>query len=250
MKLLKDIYAGLLMLSTLRVFDPGKEFRGKRIAIVGAADSAFDEKNGKFIDRHDIVIRINRAPYSWNREKSEYIGSKFTFLYHSFYENNYSGGGPIDWDYFDRLDIDKVINPINSRKGLRTHLSYYKRNHSARTTYILSRPYYKELQKDLGEYVPTVGFSALMTVLRTDFKELYITGFTFFKTSYADGYRDHLLRKEDNQQHIAKQGLHNPEHEFEVFKKEIQLVQAKKQVAFDKRLSTLLESRSWCDLTC
>ena len=154
--------------------------------------------------------------------KAEYIGSKFTHLYHSFFENSYSGGGPIDWEYFDRLGIEKVINPICSRKGLAAHLNYYKRHHSARETYLLSRNTYNDLGNELKTYTPTVGFSALMSVLQAECKEVYITGFTFFQTPYAEGYRDHLLKKEANEQHIKKQGLHNPDLEFEVFKNKLE----------------------------
>ena len=243
MKLIRDVQAGLLMFSSLRFFYAEKEFRGKRIAIIGAADSAFEEKKGEFIDGHDIVIRINRAPYSWSAEKAEYIGSKFTYLYHSFFENNYSGGGPIDWEYFDRIGIKKVINPISSGKGLVTHLNYYRRQHSTRRTYILTRPTYKEITKSLQSYIPTVGFSALMSVLESDFQELYITGFTFFQTPYADNYRDHLQNKKDNQRHIGKQGLHNPELEFKIFRKKISSVSDIKKIRYDPELRRIIAGK-------
>ena len=69
MKLIKDMYAGALMLSTFKTFHPEKEYRNKRVAIVGAADSAFEEKNGKYIDEHDVVVRVNKAPHSWSPGK-------------------------------------------------------------------------------------------------------------------------------------------------------------------------------------
>ena len=239
MKLIKDMYAGALMLSSLKTFHPEKEFRNKRVAIVGAADSAFEEKNGKFIDEHDVVVRINKAPYSWTLEKAEYIGAKFTHLYHSFYENKYSGGGPIEWEYYDRLGIEKVINPICTRKGLQAHLNYYKRHHSSRATYLLSHKNYQNLSGKLENYVPTVGFSALMSVLQADCKEIYITGFTFFRTPYAKGYRDHFLEKEVNQEHIKKQGLHNPDLEFEIFKHSFKR-NSFKSITFDRPLQKLV----------
>ena len=74
------------MVLSVRVFSIKKNFKNKRIAIVGAADSVFDEKNGDFIDSFDIVIRINKAALVWDKEKSDYLGSKFTFLFHSFFE--------------------------------------------------------------------------------------------------------------------------------------------------------------------
>ena len=239
MKLIRDIYAGALMMSSLKTFLPEKEYRNKRVAIVGAADSAFEEKNGDYIDAHDVVVRVNKAPYSWTPEKAEYIGSKFTHLYHSFFENNYSGGGPIDWEYYDKLGVEKVINPNCTRKGLTAHLNYYKRHHSSRKTYLLSRGNYKEFGNSLENYVPTVGFSALMSVLQAECREVFITGFTFFQTPYAEGYRDHLLEKEANEQHIKKQGLHNPDLEFEIFKRSFRR-NSFKSITFDRPLQKLL----------
>lgn len=239
MKLIRNISAGVLMLSCTKTFHPGKEYGSKRIAIVGAADSAFKEKNGTYIDNFDIVVRVNKAPHSWTPEKAEYIGSKFTHLYHNFYENNYSGGGPIDWEYYDTLGIEKLINPFCTRKGLTAHLNYYKRHHSSRKTYILAREPYREFAAKLENYVPTVGFSALMSVLEADFKELFITGFTFFQTPYAEGYRDHLLEKQVNEAHIKKQGLHNPDLEFEVFRQSVER-NSFKSITFDRPLQKIV----------
>ena len=38
-----------------------QNIQGKRIAIVGNAESIFNEKNGKEIDKHDFIIRFNRG---------------------------------------------------------------------------------------------------------------------------------------------------------------------------------------------
>ena len=241
MKLIKGIYAIFLIIFSLKIFDPKKEFKNKRIAIIGAADSAFVEKNGTFIDGFDIVIRINKAPQSLDPEKADYIGSKITYLFHSFYENNFSGGGPIDWAYFDALGIEKVINPNHTRNGLYTHLNYFKRHLKLRKTYLLSKHNYKILSKELEGFIPTVGYSALAAVLQSDCKEIFITGFTFFKTPYAKGYRKDLEDPEANRKHIQIQGLHNPGLEFEAFKKALQLSPCA-NIHFDKELQRLLKT--------
>jgi len=243
MKLIKGIYAIFLMIFSLRMFNPKREFKNKRIAIIGAADSAFVEKNGTFIDGFDIVIRINKAPHAWNKEKIEFIGSKFTYLFHSFYENNYSGGGPIDWEYFDTLGIEKVINPNYSIKGLITHLSYYKRHLLFRKTYMLSKKNYRVLSNELDGFVPTVGYSTLAAVLQSGCEEIFITGFTFFKTPYAKDYREELEDPEANKKHIEDQGLHNPGMEFEAFKNALKNSPCG-NIHFDKELRKLLKTES------
>jgi hypothetical protein len=53
--------------------------------------------------------------------------------------------------------------------------------------------------------------------LKSPFKEVYITGFTFFKTPYGKGYRDDLVDMEANKRHIKAQGIHDPDIEFREF---------------------------------
>lgn len=239
MKIFKSAYAVILMIFSLKFFKAGKEFENKRIAIVGAADSVFNEKNGKAIDGYDIVIRVNRAPHSWKEKDKEYLGSKFNILYHSYFENNYSGGGPIDWEYFESLGIEKVVNPIYTKKGLTAHLNYYKRHLLFKKTYILSFKEYRQACKELKGFKPTVGYMALSTALHSRSNEIFITGFTFFKTPYAKGYRDELQDLEQNNKHVKNQGLHDPELEFQAFKKALALSPCE-TIIMDEELEKIL----------
>ncbi len=229
------------MVFTSRIFSPQKEFKNKRIAIVGAADSVLESENGKIIDGYDIVIRLNKAPHSWDSIKSDYLGSKFTHLYHSFFENEFSGGGTIDWELYDELGIEKLINPNNSKMGYIAHLNYFKRHFSFRKTYMLSKASSKLTRNYLSGYTPTTGFSALISVLQCNCSEIYITGFTFFKTPYADGYRDELQNINTNQTHIEDQGLHNPQGEFEAFKKALRDSPCD-NIKFDSKLREILQN--------
>ncbi len=227
------------MLLSLRIFNSEKYFKNKRIAIVGAADSIFDEKNGDFIDSYDIVIRINKAAQVWEEEKRDYLGSKFTYLFHSFYENSYSGGGPIDFDKFSNMGIEKLINPNYTSTGLKTHLNFYKRHLKSKETFILAPRIAREIRENIPVFVPTVGFSALMAVLMSDCEEIYITGFTFFKTPYAKGYREELTDPKKNEAHLKKQGIHDPDLEFKAFKRQLKLTSCE-NVKMDRALESLI----------
>lgn len=228
---------------SVKVFRPEKEFKNKKVAIVGAADSAFEEKKGNYIDSFDIVIRINKAPHSWNKEKAEYIGKKFTYLFHSYYENHYSGGGPMDWQLYKDLGIKKVINPDHSSKGYNTHLNYYKRHLQCRNTYLLARKNYLAIKNHLNGYSPTVGYAALHSVLQSECDEVYITGFTFFTTPYAKGYRKELEDPLVNKQHIYDQGIHNPELELKNLKFHLEHSNCKK-IHLDNKLQQLLGQKA------
>ena len=88
---------------------------------------------------------------------------------------------------------------------------------------------------------PTMGYSAIANVLSAPCKEIYITGFTFFKTPYAAGYRDDLVDMDANKKHIAAQGIHSPEIEFAEFLKMLELNKGKK-ILFDNALQSIVDS--------
>lgn len=215
---LKGLY---LLLTSTKIFKPQDIFSGKRVAVIGAADSAFEREMGGLIDDYDIIVRVNKAPHSWTPKKAKFIGSRTDVLFHSFFENNESGGGPIDFKLYERQGIKYVVNPNLNKMGLVAHLNYFKRNGIKRTTYLLSRSFYNEINEGFGKVIPTVGFYALSTLLKSECKEIYISGFTFFKTPYANDYRNHLLDMNENQKHLKQQGMHDPELEFQLFRKQL-----------------------------
>lgn len=233
------------MLFSTKIFHPENLFKGKRIAVIGAADSAFEKENGDYIDGFDIIVRVNKAPHSWSQEKAKFIGTRTDILFHSFYENSESGGGPIDFELYTRQGIQYVVNPNHNIKGLWTHLNYYKRNLNNRITYLLARTFFEKITKNFGKWIPTVGFSALQTVLNSKCKEVYITGFTFFKTPYATDYRNQLTNMKANQEHIKNQGLHNPDLEFKEFLKVLdKLRHSQTRITMDPTLQRIIEKQA------
>jgi len=214
------------MIFSIKTFHPEDVFKAKRVAVIGAADSAFEKENGAYIDSFDVIVRVNKAPHSWSPEKAKFIGSRTDVLFHSFYENEISGGGPIDIKLYEKQGIKYIVNPNNNLKGLRVHLNYFKRNLNDHVTYLLPKNFYKQMIHNFGRWIPTVGYSGLYSVLHSGCSEIYITGFTFFKTPYANDYRDHLQDLDNNNEHIKNQGLHNPDLEFKEFLRELDEIKA------------------------
>lgn len=246
MRIINSIKGLVYLLTSTRLFKPEDIFKNKRVAVIGAADSAFEQENGDYIDGFDLIVRVNKAPHSWHPEKAKYIGSRTDILFHSFYENTDSGGGPIDFKLYENQGIKYVINPNCNFKGLWTHLNYYKRNLNTKQTYILSWKFSENLKNNFGTVVPTVGYSALYTILNSNCKEIFITGFTFFKTPYANDYRDHLKDMESNKKHIKNQGLHNPDLELSEFIKQKRIIekQTSTKVILDKALKNIIEQNN------
>jgi len=215
---LRFIYGLFLFFHCKRVLDIQTVLKGKRVAIVGAASSAFNSGKGSYIDGFDVVIRINKAGLllkdgKWKQD----IGAKTDILFHSFFENEQSGGGPLDLALFDSLGIRYLVNPIAAYEGYRVTFNFYKKYVTNRITYSLSKNWYQALKKKLGKFRPTIGFCALSAALNSEFSELYITGFTFFKTPFGEGYRDAMKDTHQVQQHIRQAGLHDPDLEFRLF---------------------------------
>ena len=240
MKIRKSAIGIWRMFYGTKIFYPQKVLRNKRVAIIGAADSAFDKENGDFIDEFDYVVRINKGPLKLTREKEKFLGKRSDILFHSFYENEISGGGPIDFEMLKKQGIKYIVNPNHNFKGWITHLNYFKRKNHTMITYLLSKKISDDIKKKFGKWIPTVGYSALYSILNAECKEVYITGFTFFKTPYADDYRDHFKKMENNNEHIRSQGIHNPDLEFVLFVKELEK-HSNLNIRLDNRLSKIIK---------
>lgn len=216
--------------------------RARRIAVVGPASSAFDEENGKFIDDFDVVIRINKAATVVHDGKNErFIGRKTTILFHSFFENEESGGGPLNFSLFDTVGIKFVVNPRSTFSGQRNTFNFYKKYLQPRDVYTLPSSVYKKICSPLNGFRPTIGFVALSYAIQfVEFKELFITGFTFYRTPFAKGYRDHMQTPEKVRNFMAKQGLHDVDQEYRAFVDIFR--ESSKNITLDKALSGILQN--------
>ena len=241
-KVLKAIAGLVIMPFCIRVFRPEKVFRDKRVAVVGAASSILSSPNGEYIDTFDIVIRINKALITWNNNTDQYTGRKVDMLFHSFYENEERGGaGKLDLQLFTKRNAQFLVQPRNNTEGLRIIYNFFKKYRKFHKVYILPRVFYKFLNSKFSGLKPTIGYCALHTALMSRCNEVFITGFTFFKTPYAKGYRDNLISLEENARHIKKQGQHSPEVEFKNFQDLLKLRKSKK-IIVDTDLEKILSS--------
>ena len=227
------------MISSVKIFDPVQKFKNKRVAVIGPADSAYARENRQYIDEFDYVIRINKAAQTWTEEKSKYIGEKTDVLYHSFFENNKSGGGKLDLDLFKKLGINYLINPRTNFQAYRRTFNFYRKYQKEFPVYHLPNSYYNKMIIPFGNLRPTVGFTALYSVLNSGCNTVFITGFTFFKTPYADGYRDNLKEMEKNIEHIQEQGIHDIELEYDLFKENVKVTNCR-HLILDEKLKEIL----------
>ncbi|GAB2770347.1 glycosyltransferase family 29 protein [Salinimicrobium soli] len=242
MKIIKAILGLLIMPLRVRVFRPNKVFYNKRLAVVGPADSAYEQENGRIIDSYDLVIRMNKALITWNPANEKYLGARTDILIHNFHENMHSGGGgPLDWNLFKKFGVKYLIQPRFDKEGWHWMFNYFKKYlNTKQTIYTLPYSDNQKISNMFDGYFPTRGFFVLYSALTSHCKEVFITGFTFFKTPYAKGYRDNVRDLKDNYKHIQNQGFHNPDLEYEHFLKLIKKSPVKR-ITVDEKLYNILK---------
>lgn len=191
-------------------------FRGKRVAIIGGADSVLKEKSGAYIDDFDVVVRINKG-VDVVAAQHEYIGSKTDVLFHCFYvRENDRGSSPITIDLWKEKQVGKLIFSHNYRcssYSLQNFIYFLKHTKgSFRFAQVPKRLFYKNM-RITKPYGPTTGLIAINTVFNCQPTELYIKGITFFKTPHDPSYREGA--PEQYQKMFAEHKSHDPEAEYQ-----------------------------------
>lgn len=230
-------FFSLMLCRKWRWFDDGV-YRGKRVIIVGPASSSLNYLPGSEVDKFDIIVRVNKSPQIISGNE-DYIGSRTDVLYHCCNEDPVTGGGRLDADLLTMQRTRSVVYTYAERavayNFYKVLLSYpdivFVRTHAE---------LYKSLKKKYRSRMPTTGLQALNHIMHCDFKELHITGFTFFKTSYADGYRDQYKTAEEAAGLASSRGNHDPDDELRLFKEVYNSFRASKSVVLDSELIALI----------
>lgn len=213
--------------------------KNKTVAIVGPANSLFDEEKGDYIDRFDIVVRINNSINNLNFELyQKYSGKKTTILFHGLDESPKVGCGKVTPTFWKKMGVEFVFYPLNEKKIEGNLENYFYMNSRHLPIMQINKVFYQEIVHSLNNYRPSTGFAALYIILQAQFKELYITGFTFFKTPHIKGYREEVENHNEAIELIKKFNIHNPENEFQLFSKMVK--SSKGNIGMDRTLSGLI----------
>lgn len=194
-------------------------FKGKRVAVIGGADSAFKEKLGSYIDGFDVVVRINKGVEVIDKH-SEYIGKRTDVLFHCFFDGpSERGGSPITLELWNSNDVKRIIfshNILFPEYGFHLKKSIQQNKGNIRLSQ-LSLNEINSCFAKIEPYHPTTGLIAINTLFNAQPKELYITGITFFKTCHNQDYRKNDLDYW-NKTFKEKGSRHNPEAEYRYVK--------------------------------
>lgn len=212
-------------------------FENKRIIVIGAANSSLNYLHGSEIDKFDLIVRINNTP-AIAEQFPDQLGTKTDVLFSCL--NNFMR---------DSLSIRTVQNLKKNktkyvlfpeggrRKALRKFYKFSLGNPDLKVKRFTD-DFWKEVTYNYPSGHPTTGTSALLYLLRQNFSELHITGFTFYKTNYVSAYAEDT-RRETAFNNAMK--YHNPPRDFEMFLDSYkQVLQLGKRVFIDEELNRIL----------
>jgi cyclopropane fatty-acyl-phospholipid synthase-like methyltransferase len=242
-----------------------KYVNNKKVIIVGPAKYLDGSGMGEFIDSYDIIVRLNNS-YPIKKESFVDLGSRTDVLFHTGainttlkYAANQLGLGRIETLELNKLKwfISKR-NPITGGKAEKVMIDKItdlieKRNSKIKTVAIETF-FLRKLRARLENTDPNMSTLAIMYLLQTSLKELYICGCDFYGTGYNDGYTvspDWLW--EDSKKRLVRKDNKKPRtpkirHDWEIQKKFL-LKLNEKRIKMDKTFSEALKGKKSKDKT-
>ena len=208
-----------------------KMLHNSSVVIVGPSSTIKNSKQGKLIDSHDIIIRLNRAIPIIENLKAD-IGSKTTIIYTNL---NYDEGTKkhINFKKFKKNNIKFLCSPYPPIKPFKKDLDRYLTEKHQLPFHHLPIEDYVKTKSVLG-CRPYTGMSAIIDILRNNIKSLYITGIDFYANDYYSEYRN---KNTYNLSYIRNNRIHNSRSHLN-FIKYISLTNPK--VKIDKALQKIV----------
>lgn len=199
-----------------------KMFEGKKIALIGPSDyinKELDDQHGKYIDSHDIVIRLNNMIYMEDKELEEkYYGTKYDIVASSFWHINNMGSNVDQWQHkryldkksYENLKEGTILYECYARNLFKTIYDKYKTTiDSKKIKYGNSTPvFYQKTLQLLNQIspinkTPTTGMAMVAMILLCNPRKLYISGITCYldlkHNAYYNSYfiSDYVEKKKD-----------------------------------------------------
>lgn len=186
-------------------------FRGKRVIIVGPAQTVYDDLQGTDVDGFDVVVRMNSGITLAERNRAV-LGARTDVLFHNLNEDGARSAGAIPVEVLRAHGVTTCVFPHWSFKGSKARV-YRKQRELEGSGIALRVPpvrFCSRLRHDLDDHQPTVGTSAILFFLTCDVAELAVYGFTFFETPYAQTYNDIVKTPEDARAWVSTSKVHDP----------------------------------------
>lgn len=209
---------------------------GKRVIVVGPAPSIIGSRQGAYIDEYDIVVRVNKAiPVPPKLYKD--IGKRTDILYHCL-NMHPENGGAIDPELLQKHNIRHVRCPLPAIHPFNRDISRAAKIFKGTIPLSVVRESIYRVWETNMQSRPNTGIATILDLLCLPIKELYITGFTFFKGGYYSEYRP--LNEDQVLHRMKKSGHHNQEKQLAYMQK---ILLNDKRVRMDLALSDIISGR-------
>ena len=193
-------------------------FAGKRVIIIGPAQTVVEDLEDVSVDEYDVIVRLNNG-IAIARENPSILGSRTDVLFHNLTEHGDRSAGAIPASVLREQGVRFLVFPHWSFKGSKSRL-YKKREelHGSQAIQLVvpSTCFCELVRRQLGGLQPTVGTSAILFFLRAQCREVAIHGFTFFQTPYLHGYNDAVATADEARAWVAASCVHDPSRERKV----------------------------------
>ena len=165
-----------------------KYLYGKNVALVGPASSIVRTNSGRLIDTFDIVVRLNKSlPLS--RRLINDIGSRTDILYNSLNRSDFPGENILDEKFFIKNGLKFLCTSYPNISPFNSDIRHYLDDSVCKLPFRMVETdlYYKV--KNAIHTRPNTGIMAIIDLLNTNLRRLYITGLNFYKTTYYKNYQ-------------------------------------------------------------
>ena len=189
--------------------------QGKKIALVGPAQSINNSNNGSRIDASDIVVRLNYAKTSTPSDS----GTKTDIIYYDGSHHDY-----------ENLELSFLVCSYPKtewffRKRCQPNVNLFEKKYNHK---IINYKLYTKLKLSLDRNYkvrPNTGLIAMIDLLNYDIDSLFITGVDFYRTGYLQSHPDYGNHSLEEIKKVFKSGDHGDYHDidlqFKYFEKNI-----------------------------
>ena len=152
------------------------------MVLVGPASTLKGQRQGAFIDSHDVVVRINHA-WPLPQALAEDIGTRTDVIYHNLNPRNQR----ILPKHVAQMRKDGLLwvvssHPANRPRYVRRHRRFRRANKGRLRFRAIPAVVKRRLKRRVG--FPNSGMVAIADLLRFPIASLYVTGFSFYTTPY------------------------------------------------------------------
>ena len=224
--------------------------KNKKVALVGPASYMDGSNLGTEIDKHDVVVRINRGIESIDQHSKD-IGSRTDVFYSCLIERAQQTGILDPKELKNKYKIKYIVAPPDSNiKGISSKTSFHslvdrrkvKEISKLIPVSIVDHEFHTKLANNV-DCKPNTGFMAIYDLLRMNPAHLSIYGFSFYLDGFITGQKSGVENEKNcTEQEFADMAFNSKRHvQKNMWKYAKNTLLINEKVKIDKFLSKILK---------